>query len=113
MKIPKNVPNCSPGLESLSMLDQLFIKKGVCLTLKAWTSFGQTYKFVVKNNRSEGVGERSYIDLILDGFDSNRISFHFQLNVGVLGHRRYELLSAILSRFNSAIFNTHLERSPE
>lgn len=55
MKIPKNVPNCSPGLECLSMLDQLFIKQGVCITLKACTSFGQTYKFVVKNNQGQGV----------------------------------------------------------
>lgn len=60
MKIPKNVPNCSPGLESLSMLDQLFIKRGVCLTLKAYSSFGRTYKFVVKNKLGEGV--RSLIE---------------------------------------------------
>lgn len=49
MKIPKNVPNCTPGLECLAMLDQLFIKQGVCLTQ------GQTYKFVVKNNQGQGV----------------------------------------------------------
>lgn len=54
MKIPKNVPNCSPGLECLSLLDQLLIKQGVCLTQ------GQTYKFVVKNNQGQGVSTTLY-----------------------------------------------------
>ncbi|XP_068626328.1 phospholipid scramblase 2 isoform X1 [Battus philenor] len=55
MTIPRGLSNCPPGLEYLSMIDQLLMHQKVEL-LEAFTGFETNNKYTVKNN----VGQKVY-----------------------------------------------------
>lgn len=64
MQIPVTIPNCPPGLEYLTMLDQLLIKQKVNLT-QVLIGFEQNNKFAVKNCLGQVVsGENHHLILI-------------------------------------------------
>lgn len=54
MEIPAGIPNCPPGLEYLTQLDQLLIKQKVNLA-QVLVGFEQNNKFVVKNSLGQDV----------------------------------------------------------
>ncbi|KAG8228515.1 hypothetical protein J437_LFUL008971, partial [Ladona fulva] len=54
MNIPQGVPNCPPGLEYLTMIDQLLVKQKVEL-LEAFTGFETCNKFTIKNSAGQKV----------------------------------------------------------
>lgn len=54
MEIPAGIPNCPPGLEYLTQLDQLLIKQKVNLA-QVLIGFEQNNKFVVKNSLGQDV----------------------------------------------------------
>lgn len=49
MNIPLGIPNCPPGLEYLTTIDQLLVKQKVEL-LEAFTGFETNNKFTIKNS---------------------------------------------------------------
>lgn len=64
MEIPAapTLPNCPPGLEYLTMLDQLLIKQKVNLA-QVLVGFEQNNKFVVKNSLGQDVSKlKRFID---------------------------------------------------
>ena len=54
---PEAPPNCPPGLEYLTMIDQLLVKQKVEM-LEAFTGFEGNNKYVVKNTMGQQVSER-------------------------------------------------------
>lgn len=56
MNIPGNqlIPNCPPGLEYLTTIDQLLVKQKVEL-LEAFTGFETNNKFTIKNSLGQKV----------------------------------------------------------
>lgn len=56
MDVPLGTPNCPPGLEYLSALDQLLIKQKVNLT-EVFTTLEMNMKFTVKNVLGQDVSE--------------------------------------------------------
>lgn len=54
MEIPAAIPNCPPGLEYLTMLDQLLVKQKVNLA-QVLVGFEQNNKFAVKNSLGQDV----------------------------------------------------------
>lgn len=54
MNIPQGIPNCPPGLEYLTTIDQLLVKQKVEL-LEAFTGFETNNKFTIKNNLGQKV----------------------------------------------------------
>lgn len=102
MEIPAAIPNCPPGLEYLTMLDQLLIKQKVNLT-QVLVGFEQNNKFVVKNSLGQDVRHTSfYWSQFQKCFHFIQISFYFECS-GLLGRRRYWLLYSQLLRSNSSI----------
>lgn len=59
MQIPASIPNCPPGLEYLSMLDQLLIKQKVNLA-QVLVGFEQNNKFIVKNSLGQDVSGTNF-----------------------------------------------------
>ncbi|KAF5291896.1 hypothetical protein FQR65_LT11380 [Abscondita terminalis] len=54
MNMPQNVPNCPPGLEYLTTIDQLLVHQKVEL-LEAFTGFETANKYTVKNSLGQKV----------------------------------------------------------
>lgn len=54
MNIPVGIPNCPPGLEYLTLIDQLLIKQKVRL-LEVFTGYEQNNKFAIKNAMGQNV----------------------------------------------------------
>lgn len=54
MNVPQGIPNCPPGLEYLTSIDQLLIKQKVEL-LEAFTGFETNNKFTIKNSLGQKV----------------------------------------------------------
>lgn len=54
MNIPQGIPNCPPGLEYLTTIDQLLVKQKVEL-LEAFTGFETNNKFTIKNSLGQKV----------------------------------------------------------
>lgn len=54
MDIPLGMPNCPPGLEYLTSLDQLLIKQKVNIT-EIFTGLEMNYAFEVKNSLGQNV----------------------------------------------------------
>lgn len=54
MNIPLGIPNCPPGLEYLTSIDQLLVKQKVEL-LEAFTGFETNNKFTIKNSLGQKV----------------------------------------------------------
>lgn len=54
MNIPIGVPNCPPGLEYLTMIDQLLVKQQIRLA-EVLIGFEQNNKFEVKNSLGQNV----------------------------------------------------------
>lgn len=54
MTAPAGVPDCPPGLEYLSTIDQLLVKQKVEL-LEVFTGFETNNKFTVKNSLGQNV----------------------------------------------------------
>ncbi|CAG9855392.1 unnamed protein product [Phyllotreta striolata] len=54
MNMPQGIPNCPPGLEYLTMIDQLLVQQKVEV-LEALTGFETQNKFTVKNNLGQKV----------------------------------------------------------
>ncbi|CAH1982615.1 unnamed protein product [Acanthoscelides obtectus] len=54
MNMPQGIPNCPPGLEYLTMIDQLLVHQKVEM-LEALTGFETKNKFTVKNNLGQKV----------------------------------------------------------
>lgn len=54
MNMPQRVPNCPPGLEYLTSIDQLLVKQKVEL-LEAFTGFETNNKFTIKNSLGQKV----------------------------------------------------------
>ncbi|XP_046384287.1 phospholipid scramblase 2 isoform X2 [Ischnura elegans] len=54
MSIPQGVPSCPPGLEYLTMIDQLLVKQKVEL-LEAFTGFETANKYTIKNAAGQKV----------------------------------------------------------
>ncbi|XP_055304796.1 phospholipid scramblase 1-like [Sitodiplosis mosellana] len=54
MNIPVGIPNCPPGLEYLTLIDQLLVKQKVRL-LEVATGYQQNNKFVIKNAMGQNV----------------------------------------------------------
>ncbi|XP_055607416.1 phospholipid scramblase 1 isoform X1 [Uranotaenia lowii] len=54
MTIPQGIPNCPPGLEYLTSIDQLLVKQKVEL-LEAFTGFETANKYTVKNTLGQKV----------------------------------------------------------
>lgn len=54
MNIPLGIPNCPPGLEYLTTIDQLLVKQKVEL-LEAFTGFETNNKFSIKNSLGQKV----------------------------------------------------------
>lgn len=54
MNIPLGIPNCPPGLEYLTTIDQLLVKQKVEL-LEAFTGFETNNKFTIKNSLGQKV----------------------------------------------------------
>lgn len=54
MNIPQGIPNCPPGLEYLTSIDQLLVKQKVEL-LEAFTGFETNNKFTIKNSLGQKV----------------------------------------------------------
>lgn len=54
MNIPQGIPNCPPGLEYLTTIDQLLVKQKVEL-LEAITGFETNNKYTIKNNLGQKV----------------------------------------------------------
>ncbi|XP_019866367.1 phospholipid scramblase 2 isoform X2 [Aethina tumida] len=54
MNIPQGIPNCPPGLEYLTMIDQLLVHQKVEL-LEALTGFETQNKFTIKNSLGQKV----------------------------------------------------------
>lgn len=86
MEIPAGIPNCPPGLEYLTMLDQLLIEQKINLA-QVLVGFEQNNKFAVKNSFGQDVRytltpfieQRAY-------FQCNIFSLDSFLCAGVLGH---------------------------
>lgn len=57
MNTPQGIPNCPPGLEYLTTIDQLLVKQKVEL-LEAITGFETNNKFTIKNNLGQKVCSR-------------------------------------------------------
>lgn len=55
MNIPLGIPNCPPGLEYLTSIDQLLVKQKVEV-LEALTGFETNNKFTIKNSLGQKVG---------------------------------------------------------
>lgn len=54
MSMPQRIPNCPPGLEYLTSIDQLLVKQKVEL-LEAFTGFETNNKFTIKNSLGQKV----------------------------------------------------------
>lgn len=54
MSVPSSLPNCPPGLEYLSSIDQLLVKQKVEL-LEAFTGFETNNKYIIKNTLGQNV----------------------------------------------------------
>ncbi|XP_056645887.1 phospholipid scramblase 2 isoform X1 [Diorhabda sublineata] len=54
MNMPQSIPNCPPGLEYLTMIDQLLVQQKVEI-LEALTGFETQNKFTVKNSLGQKV----------------------------------------------------------
>lgn len=54
MNIPVGIPNCPPGLEYLTLIDQLLVKQQVRL-LEVFTGYEQNNKFSIKNAMGQNV----------------------------------------------------------
>lgn len=54
MNIPQGIPSCPPGLEYLTMIDQLLVHQKVEL-LEAFTGFETKNKFTIKNSLGQKV----------------------------------------------------------
>lgn len=65
MDIPLGIPNCPPGLEYLSALDQLLIKQKVNIT-GVFTSLEMNMKFTVKNALGQDVSEMNVIHIFFE-----------------------------------------------
>lgn len=70
MNVPTGIPNCPPGLEYLTLIDQLLVKQQVRL-LEAFTGFEQNNKFAIKNSVGQNVSRVLFVF-----FDE-----HFQLDI--------------------------------
>lgn len=71
MNIPLGIPNCPPGLEYLTTIDQLLVKQKVEL-LEAFTGFETNNKFTIKNSLGQKVRFNLYIRIRFH--KSNKIS---------------------------------------
>lgn len=54
MNIPIGIPNCPPGLEYLTYIDQLLVKQKVNL-MQVMIGFEQNNKFTIKNALGQNV----------------------------------------------------------
>lgn len=113
MNVPLGIPNCPPGLEYLTTIDQLLVKQKVEL-LEAFTGFETNNKFTIKNS----LGQKVRLAELFSGITCQQFDFFLffiQFWVGILGCWRYRLLYAQLLRSSSTIRyenNGHLpERS--
>lgn len=79
MTAPAGVPNCPPGLEYLSTIDQLLVKQKVEL-LEVFTGFETNNKFTVKNS----LGQNVIYQIFQKKSEIFFINFVFHLK-GVLG----------------------------
>lgn len=57
MIAPPSVPNCPPGLEYLSTVDQLLVKQKVEL-LEVFTGFETNNKYIIKNSLGQNVSAK-------------------------------------------------------
>lgn len=82
MNIPLGIPNCPPGLEYLTTIDQLLVKQKVEL-LEAFTGFETNNKFTIKNSLGQKVGRKWIFKLLLFVYNVfNRLIFFL---LGLLG----------------------------
>lgn len=65
MTIPQGIPNCPPGLEYLTSIDQLLVHQKVEL-LEAFTGFETANKYTVKNTLGQKVYASGHISSKLD-----------------------------------------------
>ena len=56
MNVPTGIPNCPPGLEYLTQIDQLLVKQKVRL-LEVFTGYEQNNKFAIKNAMGQNVSD--------------------------------------------------------
>lgn len=70
MNIPLGIPNCPPGLEYLTTIDQLLVKQKVEL-LEAIIGFETNNKFTIKNNLGQKVRD-CLLRLSCSRFKSNQ-----------------------------------------
>lgn len=67
MNMPQGIPNCPPGLEYLTTIDQLLVKQKVEL-LEAFTGFETNNKFTIKNSLGQKVKKRLFFFFFLRTF---------------------------------------------
>lgn len=98
MPAPAAVPDCPPGLEYLTLVDQLLVKQKVEL-LEAFTGFETNNKYTIKNALGQNVIEFFffYFYFFISSLDP--------LKSGLLGRWRQWLLYTKLLWFSSAIWN--------
>lgn len=73
MEVPSGLPNCPPGLEYLTMLDQLLVKQKVNLA-QVLVGFEQNNKFVVKNSLGQDVIHARFLH------SPSLLKYNFHLN---------------------------------
>lgn len=99
MTAPAGVPNCPPGLEYLSTIDQLLVKQKVEL-LEVFTGFETNNKFTVKNS----LGQNVIYQIFQKKSEIFFINFVFHLK-GVLGCWREWLLYTKLLWLSASFWN--------
>lgn len=83
MNVPLGIPNCPPGLEYLTTIDQLLVKQKVEL-LEAFTGFETNNKFTIKNS----LGQKVRLAELFCGITCQQFGFSvflIQFCVGILG----------------------------
>lgn len=79
MTIPMGITNCPPGLEYLTLIDQLLVKQKIRL-LEVFTGFEQNNKFEVKNALGQNVRNCRHFS------HSMFIFIHILSKLDLLGH---------------------------
>lgn len=87
MTIPVGIPNCPPGLEYLTLIDQLLVKQKVNL-LEVMTGFEQNNKFTIKNALGQNVRHNQwekYVWKKLNIFSQNRCTGQLRIMIAAQG----------------------------
>lgn len=63
MAAPQGVPNCPPGLEYLSLLDQLLIEQKIDLA-DVLFEFKSNYEFYIRNAMGQHVNASSFLKML-------------------------------------------------